>query len=1740
MLVGRIPQTLYNIHTSHSSITGIFLLSHGENVMNLVKFRPTQLSVFPAYRRSIIQSFILLITVVAFLTGPSLTAGAQGQIFSNEPVWWSGVSSWTWSVALGDIDNDGDLDLVTGTINEDTGLVNMLYLNDGGVLASMPCWQSALANVTLSVSLGDVDNDGDLDLVCGYYDHATALYLNHNGVLETEPSWTSNASGFTTSIEMGDVDNDGDLDLVCGSGYGSGDQRNALYRNDGGVFTASPVWQSDSSYETTDVALGDINGDGYLDLVCGNRKAPNTLYLNEGGVFSTAPDWTADSLSNTLAVALGDVNGDGRLDLVCGNSENEFTGQRNTLFLNNGNLFSSVPDWQSNYQSVTWDIALGDIDGDGDLDLVCSRWEESVSNGNTAYLNNNGTLETLPSWVAGSMIGCMAIALGDIDGDGALDMVCGNYGADAVYSNHSSFLPREPNVTWGQSMGQTNAAYAVALGDIDGDDDVDVVVGNTTWSNRLYLNTAGVLDTMWAWASAPHNVTLSVALGDVDNDGDLDLACGNQDQNTIYLNNGATFQTDPYWTSGTYAASTYAIALCDMDLDGDLDLLCGNSEMSNGTANILYINDGGDVPGFTAEWFSGERRFTTGIAAGDIDGDGFPDLVCGNSGDDLYGEANSLYLNEGGVLFSNPVWSSGAMNATTSVALGDIDGDGDIDLVCGNASFDGSGQANTAYLNNGGTFSVTPGWISGFEDNTLAVALEDVDLDGDLDLVCGNSGLYPDGASNTIYLNTNGVFSAQPDWFSQTQKVTTGVALGDIDLDGDLDLVCATYAPGEELFLGTKNPVFKGDLISPTNQLPNNGAFSKYVSLHKIDDNSYRVIFTTYDCESDPVWIVPEYQFKGESTWYAADGAGTGFRWGPFQSSPSGVTDSLSWDITRIPFDQRNVMLRLRTVSVPRRVSLIQSVSSYLKDVGRLTPLRPEISLSTPVVSFPTVTVGDTSSAEIVVRNVGNLALSTSDIILPSTEMDVDRPAPFTLSPGQGDTLTLRLKPLQELNVAGVVEIRSNDPLSPSVAVQVTTDIRALDFNTKLLSQADTIPLADAVTVEITPAPQVHIEGGYLYHRAAGAPGGFTDSIPLSPSIDEFIAVIPGTFVTESGLEYYIKVINSEAFATDPPGAPGDSVFFQPVYSPTLLTTSLRYVRGENIRENDDIYIDAVLEDGAHFVDGQVHYRIGGQTEYWSDGPVTPGLPLFMIPGGRVGPRGIEYWVEATTTTQTLTDPPLDPAGSPKTVRVYDYDLSEAAAHPGGRYRMISIPIYLDVVQGIGLEAILSDQPEFGPYDPLQWRAFTYFPTLGRYVELGEAEEANHYFHPYPGRAYWLISKDDNKIGTAPLIGASTPTDSCYNVILYPGWNMIGNPFDFPVAWDSIRVGMEMYPVSMMDTLFEGPVRWTSGQDYEYDVDILEPFEGYWVKYLPGSAGSGGMWLRVPPQEAPVAPLMASAPVATHEENGWRISIAASCADAHDRSNFAGVVPGARNTWDRYDRSDPPMNPGAAISVYFPHSSWERNPGIYSSDLRGSCEQIDCAHVSAALPREVLWGHVWHFDVAKNFSTRTEGDQVTLTFDGMDAITAETQIYLVDRRLESVLNLRAGNEYRYLSGERAHVEDEEEARFVLLIGSEDFLEENGLPAPPVTTALHQNYPNPFNPATTIRYDIARAGMVSLKIYNARGSLVKILFEGYRDVNRYEIPWDGKNEENEDVVSGVYFCRLKAPGAIQTRKMILLK
>ncbi|MEJ2208082.1 MAG: FG-GAP-like repeat-containing protein, partial [Anaerolineae bacterium] len=334
----------------------------------------------------------------------------------------------------------------------------------------------------------------------------------------------------------------------------------------------------------------------------------------------------------------------------------------------------------------TFQAGLGDLDGDGDLDAVFANPQTHDSG---VWLNDGGgtlvdTGQRLTQYGHG-------VAVADFDGDGDLDafVVCHQFITPSrLYLNDGTGRLEDS----GQDLGDAGiSANEVNLLDLNGDGFVDVHV--------LYYDPGGLPDRVYLNDGAAHFADSGLALdeetiawGDLDGDGDVDYFGKRWGQGyVVQLNDGGRFS--PGWQMEDEGANVGGVALADFDGDGDLDALVANGFRSTGgLPSRLLWNDG---HGAFAD--SGQRLNETvgaDLGVGDLDGDGDPDVFVANM--DL---PNEVWLNDGGRLVDSGLRLGGVPPRTyaTKPSLGDLDGDGDLDVFVANMDL-----PNEVWLNDGG------------------------------------------------------------------------------------------------------------------------------------------------------------------------------------------------------------------------------------------------------------------------------------------------------------------------------------------------------------------------------------------------------------------------------------------------------------------------------------------------------------------------------------------------------------------------------------------------------------------------------------------------------------------------------------------------------------------------------------------------------------------------------------------------------------------------------------------------------------------------------------------------------------------------------------------------------------------------------------------------------------------------------------------------------------------------------
>ncbi|HIA38168.1 MAG TPA: VCBS repeat-containing protein, partial [Planctomycetes bacterium] len=332
----------------------------------------------------------------------------------------------------------------------------------------------------------------------------------------------------------------------------------------------------------------------------------------------------------------------------------------------------------------------------------------------------------------------------------------------------------------------------------------------TTWQDR----------TSALPMSAAVSAAASVSPVDIDLDGDLDLVIADAGSMMsaggilVYQNDGSGNFTDITASSfaGVSTEAAFIVSFCDYDLDGDQDFVAGGG-IDSMTAfpypTRLYSNDGTGVFSFEQEFVS-TLNSANNFAWGDIDGDGYAELLMSEGGTLTSSggvQSMALFNNNGGIFTLNTTFESETFNntveETTSVEFGDVDRDGDNDIYMSRTdSVDGA--LNILLINDGtGNFvdeSLTrlPQMNNGIGDKSSDAQFVDVNNDGFLDLIVANSHLSvsPDDSGDMLLnygaLNP-GVFYDSPTLFPDVLHehlgIRLGIETGDVDLDGDQDVI---------------------------------------------------------------------------------------------------------------------------------------------------------------------------------------------------------------------------------------------------------------------------------------------------------------------------------------------------------------------------------------------------------------------------------------------------------------------------------------------------------------------------------------------------------------------------------------------------------------------------------------------------------------------------------------------------------------------------------------------------------------------------------------------------------------------------------------------------------------------------------------------------------------------------------------------------------------------------------------
>ncbi len=402
----------------------------------------------------------------------------------------------------------------------------------------------------------------------------------------SEPDWQNDIRRQVGALQIADMNGDGLNDLVVGIFRSNSfppydDWHDLIYYNTGTELEASPSWIADDEIHTGDLAIGDINGDGFFDVFAisgGSAFSPVRIYFGSQSGPSTSPGWLSSPPRSGWATSgiLFDADNDGDLDAVTTNqgiSPNPFRPMH--FFRNDGSGLETSPSWLSAEESIQNGLSAADYDGDGLLDIGVAKWVNFESG---LYRNDGGTLQATPIWTTGDDGTDKGAAWGDFDGNGWPDLVIGHDEPTRKYANDAGVL----TLDW-ESDAPFYSPQEVKAADVDHDGDLDLgEVHFADGRTHIYLNEGGQLAIQPSWTYDASTVANAIAFGDINGDGRTDLAVGYSGDVSIRVfyglapkcaadldGDGAIDGDDFFDYLDAFAADE--LSICDLDADADCD-----------------------------------------------------------------------------------------------------------------------------------------------------------------------------------------------------------------------------------------------------------------------------------------------------------------------------------------------------------------------------------------------------------------------------------------------------------------------------------------------------------------------------------------------------------------------------------------------------------------------------------------------------------------------------------------------------------------------------------------------------------------------------------------------------------------------------------------------------------------------------------------------------------------------------------------------------------------------------------------------------------------------------------------------------------------------------------------------------------------------------------------------------------------------------------------------------------------
>ncbi|CAF1053779.1 unnamed protein product [Adineta steineri] len=633
------------------------------------------------------------------------------------------------STGVGNFNNDSILDIiVSNSYAENIGI----FLGFGnGSFETPQTYSTGIGSIPQSVAVGDFNNDKQLDIaVASTGTDSTFVLLQYNsGTFRKQISYDTGIDSTPWSVSTGDFNNDGWADFIIV--YSGSDSLGVYLGVGNGTFLSPTIYFTGSNWYPWSVSVADFNKDNHLDIVVSYYWYSSIgIFLGLGnGTFSNQTTYSTGTYSGPNLMATGDLNNDSRVDIVVANAFYNYI----CIFYGNGDgTFSNMITYSTGYNSRPLSVAIADFDNNSLLDIVVANYGSSnicifIGYGNSTFSEpvfySTGQ-RSLPEWVS----------IGDFNNDARLDIVVANFGTDNVgvfFGNN--------NGTFSQQMlfstGTDSTPSSLAIGDFNNDNQLDI--GLASFGNNNFGILLGCFNgtffSQLTYSTGDESQPNSIATVDFNNDGLLDIVVPNSATDSVDIFLGyakKTFLNAASYSTGL-SSQPISIATADFNNDTLLDIVIAN----NGTDNVMILFGSGYGT------FVDQRVFLTGngshpcsVTVGDLNNDYRPDIIVTNSGTNNVG----VFLSNGTDTYSNQMtYFTDLSSQPQSVILVDFNNDTLLDIAVTNY---GANSVGVFFGYSNGSFATQMIFLTGFGSRPFALVAGDVNKDNLTDIVVTNDG----------------------------------------------------------------------------------------------------------------------------------------------------------------------------------------------------------------------------------------------------------------------------------------------------------------------------------------------------------------------------------------------------------------------------------------------------------------------------------------------------------------------------------------------------------------------------------------------------------------------------------------------------------------------------------------------------------------------------------------------------------------------------------------------------------------------------------------------------------------------------------------------------------------------------------------------------------------------------------------------------------------------------------------